>query len=215
MGKTKVAHALADHLNAVEEDSTLVISMDVATFDADTLKRRKAPWTFDMELCAEQLALAKRNGCASLPKYSRKISDPVPNGVRLLKRHKIVLVKGLYGLWKDEYPELYKLWDKQWFVQCPSRKIQIEQLVQRSLKTWSDAKAQLWGPGEIGARKLVKYNDVQNMDLVKHCQKYAKEITSTVDSRERHPAYAHIIHSKLVHGRTNTLVIILYSTAKQ
>ena len=34
LGKTKVAHALANHLNAVEEDSTLVISTDVATFDA-------------------------------------------------------------------------------------------------------------------------------------------------------------------------------------
>ena len=147
---------------------------DVATFGDNLIRRRGAPGTCDMELCVEQLALAKRNGCPSLHKYSRKIADPVPNGVRLLKRHKIVLVEGLYGLWKDEYPELYKLWDERWFVQCPSCKIQIERLVQCSLKTWSNAKAQLWGPGETGARRLVKYNDVQNMDLVKHCQKISQ-----------------------------------------
>jgi pantothenate kinase len=187
-GKTTVAHAVADRLNAFEADSTLVIPMDgwhtpqaalVAKFGVDAMKRRGAPWTFDLELCAEQLALAKRNRYASLPIYSRDISDPVPNGVMLQKHHKIVLVEGLYGLCKDDYPKLYELWDERWFVQCPSREQQIERLVQRSLQTWSDAKAQLWGPGGSGARKRVDFNDVQNMDFVEHCQEYAHEIIIT------------------------------------
>jgi pantothenate kinase len=187
-GKTTVSHAVADRLNDIEADSTLVIPLDgwhtpqaalVAKFGVDAMKRRGAPWTFDLELCAEQLALAKRNGYASLPIYSRERSDPVPNGVMLQKHHKIVLVEGLYVLWKDEYPKLYELGDERWFVQCPSREQQIERLVQRSLKTWSDAKAQLWGPGESGARKRVDFNDVQNMDLVEHCQDYANEIIIT------------------------------------
>ena len=187
-GKTTISEAVANELNKLKNDSTIVIPMDgwhtpqkklVAEFGDDAMKRRGAPWTFDLNLCAKQLALAKRNGYASLPIYNREISDPVDDGVALEKHHRIVLVEGLYMLMKDQHPDLYELWDERWFIRAPSREEQTERLVKRSLKTWSDAKTQLWGPGESGARKRAEYNDVQNMELIEPCQEFADEVIIT------------------------------------
>eukprot|EP00547_Thalassionema_nitzschioides_P005562 CAMPEP_0194208948 /NCGR_PEP_ID=MMETSP0156-20130528/7246_1 /TAXON_ID=33649 /ORGANISM="Thalassionema nitzschioides, Strain L26-B" /LENGTH=242 /DNA_ID=CAMNT_0038936019 /DNA_START=117 /DNA_END=845 /DNA_ORIENTATION=+ len=189
-GKTTVAQAVADRLNAISEkdDTCIVIPMDgwhipqaalTDTFGVDAMKRRGAPWTFDLELCAKELQIAKEKGCGSLPIYSREISDPVPDKVILKNTHKIVLVEGLYLLWKEEHPDLFDLWDECWFVKCPTQEEQIERLVQRSLKTWSEVKTKLWGVGEEGARKRVEYNDVPNMDIVQHCQQNADEIILT------------------------------------
>ena len=65
------------------------------TFD-ELISRRGAPWTFNGRLCADSFLEAKRLGEASLPVYSRKASDPVPNGVVLKQYHKIVLVEVNY-----------------------------------------------------------------------------------------------------------------------
>lgn len=190
-GKTTIAQAVADRLNAstkTNNDICIVIPMDgwhipqdtlIEMFGLDAMKRRGAPWTFDLELCTKELQTAKEKGFASLPMYSRDISDPVPDKVILKNTHKIVLVEGLYLLWKDEYPDLYNLWDERWFIQCPSREEQIERLVRRSLKTWSEAKTKLWGAGEEGARKRVEFNDIPNMDVVQSCQQYADEVILT------------------------------------
>jgi pantothenate kinase len=142
------------------------------------MKRRGAPWSFNAELCYQELAKAKQERQAQLPIYSREISDPVVNGVSLLKTHKFVLVEGIYLLWKDDkaWNKLYELWDERWFVKCPSRSQQIQRLVQRSLKFWTESKTALWGAGEVGARKRTEFNDVLNMDLVQQCEGYADEI---------------------------------------
>jgi pantothenate kinase len=87
-------------------------------------------------------------------------------------------VEGIYLLWKDDeaWNKLYELWDERWFVKCPSRSQQIQRLVERSLKFWTEAKTALWGAGEGGARKRTEFNDVLNMDLVQQCEDYADEI---------------------------------------
>ena len=69
----------------------------------------------------KQFAAAKAAGEAILPTYSRELSDPVEGGVRLLKRHKLVLVEGNYLLLTDEpWRELWDgdgaLLDERWFV---------------------------------------------------------------------------------------------------
>jgi pantothenate kinase len=124
------------------------------------------------------LTNAKEKKCGSLPIYSREISDPVPDGVQLKQSHKIVIVEGLYLLWKDdeEWKRIYELFDERWFVKCPTRQEQIDRLVQRSKATWSPDKKERWGDWPDGARKRAEANDVKNMDLLEPCENYADEV---------------------------------------
>lgn len=139
------------------------------------LLRRGAPWTMDAELCVELLTKARKERQGELPTYCREISDPVTGGVTLLPEHKIVLVEGLYLLMQDDprWEPLQSLWDEAWFVKCPSREVQRQRLINRSLKTWSDLKIKTWGPGKEGAAKKVDANDAKNMDIIAPSEKFA------------------------------------------
>jgi pantothenate kinase len=192
-GKTTIAETIVGLLNGIQEDSAIVIPMDGWHYTKEKLvqlhghdngmMRRGAPWTFDVQQCHKDLSHAKTTGEADLPIYSREISDPVPGKVKLRTHHKVVVVEGIYLLHKEDdsngWDSLYALWDETWFVRCPSREIQVERLVQRSLKTWQEAKAKIWGPGEEGARKRAEFNDVKNMDVVQYCELLADEVIVT------------------------------------
>jgi len=192
-GKSTVAKTVCDRLNQISPDSAIVIPMDGWHIPQDRLteeygleegmQRRGASWTFDSELLYEDLTSAKNNAKASLPMYSRDISDPVPDKVLLEPHHKIVFVEGIYMLWKDdknnEWGRLFDLWDEKWFIECPSREDQIERLVNRSLKTWTEKKVKLWGKGRAGALMRVNFNDLKNADIIRHCSQFADEIIVT------------------------------------
>jgi pantothenate kinase len=187
-GKSTSAQAVADLLNEIQPGAAIVIPMDGWHFPKDKLrelhgeengyKRRGAPWTYDVVACFDALSKAKKTGEASLPVYSREISDPVPNGVQLTKDHKFVLVEGLYVLHKDhdEWGKLDTLFNERWFIKCQTRDEQIHRLVKRSLKTWHESKRNVWGAGAEGARRRAEFNDVKNMDIVSYCEKYAEVI---------------------------------------
>jgi pantothenate kinase len=189
-GKTTVANAVADRLNRKfdDQDSVVaVIPMDgwhipkdrlLEEFGEEGMKRRGAPWTFDAKKCFQDLKQAKEKKSASLPIYSREISDPVSNGVEINEKHRIIIVEGLYLLWKDDddWRQVNSLFDEGWFVKCPTREEQINRLVQRSKATWSPDKVARWGPWPEGSIKRAKANDVKNMDLLDPCEQYADEI---------------------------------------
>lgn len=193
-GKTTTAEAIAEKLNAMQKDCCTVLPVDGFHYsqaklkeldppDGDKyLRRRGAPWTFDAESCVELLTKAKKNKCAILPTYDRSISDPVDGGVELLASTRIVLIEGLYLLLKDDerWAPLDSLWNERWFVKAPSLEIQRKRLIDRSVKTWSEAKAQMWGPGREGATARVDANDTLNMKTVAHCEAYADTIVVTV-----------------------------------
>jgi pantothenate kinase len=193
-GKTSTAEAIAERLNASKPNSCVVLPMDGFHYSTVKLKeldppdgvgylrRRGAPWTFDAELCVELLSKAKREKTGSFPIYDRTISNPVPNGVTLAPEHKVVLIEGLYLLWKDDerWAPLQSLWDERWFIKAPSLEDQRQRLIVRSLKTWSDAKAKLWGEGEQGAAARVDANDVKTMNIIAHCEDYADTVIETI-----------------------------------
>ena len=96
-GKTTLANEICSRLNEINPDSTIVIPMDgwhipkeklIEQFGTESMRRRGAPWTFDFNLMYKQLTAAKVKGEASLPIYSREISDPVPNKVNLQQFHR-------------------------------------------------------------------------------------------------------------------------------
>lgn len=106
-GKSTMAAAICELVNeAAGRERAVVLPMDGFHYSrqelrkldppdaAQFLPRRGAPWTFDAEACVSCLTAAKRDGEATLPNYSRELSDPVPGGVRLKRSHDIVLVEG-------------------------------------------------------------------------------------------------------------------------
>ncbi|KAL3801305.1 hypothetical protein ACHAW5_004377 [Stephanodiscus triporus] len=72
------------------------------TYD-ELLARRGTPWTFDTEGYVAAFTRARQTGKTSLPVYCRTRSDPVPDGVRLHRGTKIVLLEDNSLLaWDDE-----------------------------------------------------------------------------------------------------------------
>ena len=144
------------------------------TFDS-LIARRGSPWTFDASAIVSSLSLAKEKGFGTLPTYSRKLSDPVPEGVVLLPTHRIVLVEGNYLLnWDDEeWSGLRNIFHEHWFLRCKSLEIQRERLIRRHLETWTAEKEKMWGSGEEGAARKADANDVLNAEFVLAHEKYA------------------------------------------
>ena len=139
------------------------------------MARRGAPWTFDSKALCDDLKAAKARGEGQFPIYDRTISDPVPDGVRLTTRHRIVLCEGLYvlALDTDEYGPLGEVLDERWFVDVPEEVLR-ERIVGRSLKTWSDQKRRLFGEGREGALRKFETNDLKNVRwIVRHSRNHA------------------------------------------
>ena len=161
----------------------------ITKFGMEGMRRRGAPDTFDVALMIEELKMAKQLGMGTFPIYSREISVPVRNAddpsgcCTLTHDHRIVFVEGLYVLMHEEedpaWHPLTELWDEEWYIEAPSREIQIERLIRRSLKTWSPKKDKLWGPGRMGAQRKVETIDIPNMEWVERSKKYASEIIVT------------------------------------
>ena len=128
------------------------------------LARRGAEWTFDAEACIKAFTLARKEGEASLPIYSRVKSDPIDDGVMLHKSTKIVLLEGNYLLaWKNKrWAPLASIFDESWFITCKDADEQRSRLVKRHLETWSEEKTKMWGAGEIGAGNKADSNDMLN-----------------------------------------------------
>ena len=75
------------------------------------------------------------------------------------------------------------LFDYTWFVNpCAGFEEQRRRLIQRALKTWTDAKTLDWGGGTSleAATRRVDYNDFKNAVLVDACRKYADIVVASV-----------------------------------
>jgi len=175
----------------------------VSMHGEDAMLQRGKPFTFDAESLVSSISNAQKlqqeylsqsqdntnnNGdekqskeLCTFPVYDRNISDPVPNGLTLRSHHRIVIVEGLYVLHKHDprFAPLLHMWDETWFVKAPTVKLQKERLVQRSLKTWSDKKAEQWGPGKEGATKRVETNDMTNLQILAYAEDFADQVIVT------------------------------------
>jgi pantothenate kinase len=207
-GKSTLASAVAERLNSqmskngttLTNQAAVVLPMDGFHYTRAELKsmgesddhpynyedliaRRGAPWTFDAEGCIKAFSAARRDGEASLPIYSREKSDPVPDGVRLYKDTKIVLLEGNYLLaWGDErWAPLQSIFDETWFISCESLENQRQRLVYRHLETWTEEKTKIWGEGEEGAGKKADANDMLNAEWVdKTSRKFADLVVESL-----------------------------------
>jgi pantothenate kinase len=159
-------HYSRSQMKAMEESSS---NEGGCTYD-ELLARRGAPWTFDAEGCVAAFTRARETGVASLPVYCRTKSDPVPDGVRLHRGTKIVLLEGNYLLaWDDERwapLRTNRVFDETWYISCKSLVDQRDRLVKRHLETWSDEKTKLFGEGALGAGAKADSNDMKNLEWI-------------------------------------------------
>jgi len=77
-----------------------------------------APETFDVAGFAAALrALAGEEGDLSLPRYDRRLHDPVPDGIQVRREHRVALVEGNYLLLEREgWREVAALLDLKLFI---------------------------------------------------------------------------------------------------
>lgn len=200
-GKSTLAAAVIDRLNTIAGDELgVVLPMDGFHYSraelqrlADApgsppgalealLRRRGAPWTFDAEALCSALGAAKASGSGSFPTYSRALSDPVPDGVRVKASHRVVLIEGNYLLkWSDpRWAPLRAIFDECWFVRCASVEEQRERLVTRHLQTWTEEKERIWGEGRAGAAAKADANDVLNLAEIEVTRSNADRIIESL-----------------------------------
>jgi pantothenate kinase len=197
-GKSTLSAAVSSRINTIiGHECCIVLPMDGFHYSRKELKdiaatgthafdeliaRRGSPWTFNAERIVKSLTAAKMNKFASLPIYSRKLSDPVENGVHLLASHKLVLVEGNYLLnWDDaHWSGLQDMFEEKWFISCSELEKQRQRLIKRHLETWTTEKESMWGVGVLGAAKKADSNDVLNAQFVDSHRKYADLIVESI-----------------------------------
>ena len=112
-GKTTTAAAVVERLRDMTNDDNCAVAVPMDGYhytkvelgkrarpddESRGMNRRGAPWTFDAQKLAIDLAEAKRSGRGSLAEYCREISDPIPDAIPLDGQHKIIIVEGNYLL---------------------------------------------------------------------------------------------------------------------
>jgi len=208
-GKSTLAAAVSRLCNDVYGISATVIPMDGYHYSkadlrrldppnaSDFFPRRGSPHTFDAERFVTELSTARKLKTASLPVYSRDLSDPVPNGVHLKPTNRVVFVEGNYLLLgqggmvpgyvteseAERWKPLLKLFDTTWFV-TPKEGIpeQRRRLIGRHLETWTDTKTKMYRASspEEGAAKRTDSNDVLNAHVVETCKEFASLVIESI-----------------------------------
>lgn len=197
-GKTTTCSCVANEIQRKRDDlKVVVIPMDGFHYHTIELERiaretgvtlddlmlqRGAPSTFDADSLVRAMQSARERGEASLPIYDRSISNPVPDGVKIMRDTNIVLVEGNYLLAFAEpaWAPLKDIFDDTWFVECETPEKQKSRLVKRHLLNWTQRKVDLWGDGEPGARKKVENLDWKNVVwITERSRKEANLIVNT------------------------------------
>eukprot|EP00751_Fragilariopsis_kerguelensis_P004608 CAMPEP_0170818868 /NCGR_PEP_ID=MMETSP0733-20121128/41050_1 /TAXON_ID=186038 /ORGANISM="Fragilariopsis kerguelensis, Strain L26-C5" /LENGTH=307 /DNA_ID=CAMNT_0011179179 /DNA_START=214 /DNA_END=1138 /DNA_ORIENTATION=- len=189
----ELSDPVPDGVHLKPTDRVAFFSPDAAAF----FPRRGSPHTFDAELFVTELSTARELKTASLPVYSRELSDPVPDGVHLKPTDRVVFVEGNYLLLgqggmvpgyvteseAERWRPLLKLFDATWFV-TPKEGIpeQRRRLIGRHLETWTDTKTKMYRASspEEGAAKRTDSNDVLNAHVVETCKEFASLVIESI-----------------------------------
>lgn len=136
-GKTTLAQAVADHLNAQRSSSevpshlkTVVISMDGfhlprAQLDAEGKRRRGAPHTFNADAVVKlvqtlRMSTYRPMGDVLAPSFDHAIKDPIADDVTIPRSANIVILEGNYLLLQDApWNQIQDLVNESWLLECP------------------------------------------------------------------------------------------------
>jgi pantothenate kinase len=148
-GKSTVAKELELQVNHTFGEGTMVaLGMDGFHLTKQNLSqmpdpelafaRRGAPWTFDSVSLAERLKLlrtAAGRKQVSWPGFEHGVGDPVADQYVVEPDVKLVLVEGLYLIYKyDGWENVYNQFDERWFLDT-SYEISRERLALRHMSS--------------------------------------------------------------------------------
>ncbi|WP_298609155.1 hypothetical protein [uncultured Thiothrix sp.] len=170
-GKTTLAQQLQNEfLTANPTGSMQVLSMDGFHLSKAQLQampnperafaRRGAPWTFDAVGFVAKIRDLKlgQGRKVTWPIFEHSVGDPVADAISVEPSCQIVLVEGLYILYREqEWAGLEGLWDETWYLDTPLELAQAR-LVQRH--------QQAWGISQEVALERVLSSDAKNATLV-------------------------------------------------
>ena len=153
------------------------------------LKRRGAPWTFDVQQLKRSLEQLRQQEPAQAqaavlwPDFDHGVGEPVADAIRIEAATRLVLVEGLYLLLPRAEWSLRSLFQQVWFLDVDYATA-IEQLAQRHCESW--------GISEAEAMARIDANDAINARTVYLSQCYAhalaaplalKSLTTLADER--------------------------------
>ena len=147
-GKTTIAAKVAAALNEActsrqPHYKAVVVGMDGyhlprSQLDAEAMRRRGSPWTFDAEgvvRLVEQLKMSTYRSMPDIlaPSFDHAVKDPVPDDITIDRRANVILLEGNYLLLKDDpWCKIADLVDEAWLVTCDER-VAKERLARRHL----------------------------------------------------------------------------------
>lgn len=163
-GKSTLSNKLADLFS----DKVLTLGMDgfhfskakLRTFPdpALALARRGAPWTFDVDHFVEKCKELGSRVPMKWPDFSHGGGDPIEDAIDVPIEVDIILVEGLYVLYREEkWAGLKGCFDETWHLDTPVELAQ-ERVIRRHMTTK--------GLGEEEATQKAKSNDLLNGELV-------------------------------------------------
>ena len=115
-GKTTLCEVLQHRL-----PDALVVPMDGyhlprSRLDAEGLRRRGAPHTFDAAAFRKDLEQLKTTRAGSFPTFDHAVKDPQPDCIRVTPAVRLIIVEGIYVLMRDWGVE--HLFDLRVFLDC-------------------------------------------------------------------------------------------------
>jgi pantothenate kinase len=124
--------------------------------DAEGMRRRGAPYTFDPERLRADLLQLKATGAGVFPAFDHADGDPIEEAIRISSSARPVFAEGLYLLLTEW--RLEPLFDLRVFLDCPFE-IAMRRVATRHLACGLAADAE-------AARARVERNDRLNADLI-------------------------------------------------
>ena len=176
-GKSTIAVALADHVNAVfERDIAVVVPMDgfhrynKQLHELGLYSLKGVPDTFDSEKYINLLRKLKGITTETVycPEYDRAEShDPIEDRIAVHPHHRLVITEGNYLL-LDTPPwnQIRNILDRSWFLEAP-RSVTKQHLIDRHLRN---------GLTLVEAEAKIASTDLPNSDLIDESKQNADEI---------------------------------------
>jgi pantothenate kinase len=131
-GKSTLAQALASRI-----PGAVVVPMDGyhlprCELDAEGLRRRGAPHTFDREFFRSDLQSLRRTRCGIFPAFDHAEKDPRAAAIHVTAGTPLVIVEGIYVLMRDW--ECEPLFDLRVFLECDAEEA-VERLTRRHVES--------------------------------------------------------------------------------
>jgi len=127
----------------------------------EAIRRRGAPYTFNPSGLTEkikELRKAYEKDSVGWPGFEHEIGDPVENQILVPPERKVILIEGIYTLYREgEWAGLENLFDETWFLD-----VSIETAMNRVCKRHMEA----WRMNEKEARDKAESNDRLNCAFI-------------------------------------------------